>query len=476
MFTPDCVCPFFQSASGQSINDTLIFDFNMDLSVIITKLFFETGGSGKVEKKLGDLQSIAVCYWPIYLVPIDDSNAYVLDGKNLYSQKVKTKVDMASLPGLNEIDEGSIDSFVKSLEKHVGKMEGFKNFKREEKKIDGMISKNAFGDYFIPLLKKLEKPYNDNSFSLEPTLTANTVDFMHEEIKKVFDTDVFDWARNDASEVQKLCEKWIEKIELDIQNQEQDPVLSLKKKAEWNYPVMPTAVDGLIDTLKGQITQLRNNEKNEALKESIIIADQAASNSNEINKIMNDYAQKLKDLEQKIRQEEDIIAGERNYWQDTIERIKVLLERERNAAKGFEDDEKSNQSRFLEERTIRFKTDRVVVCGVPIYLLNFVKKGKMTTLVRAPVLLEPVGTLRKTPFMEPKGYSEFEKTVSDWLLKSQNEYEIQKNIKNQDMLALPNLKIYISDGIDKLLDLDYLKKKKHTKLQEEIHEIITPND
>ena len=92
-------------------------------------------------------------------------------------------------------------------------------------------------------------------------------------------------------------------------------------------------------------------------------------------------------------------------------------------------------------------------------------------------MLEEVSTLHKNPFKEPKGYSEFEKSLTTYFTKSSNEYDVQTNIKQQDLLSLPNLSIEVSNGIDTFLDMGYLNKKTHGKIRdEELHKLLTKGE
>nr|MDO8116970.1 hypothetical protein [Candidatus Sigynarchaeota archaeon] len=200
MYTNDFVTPFFSSTTT-SLNDEA--NLAMDLTQIIVKLFFEAGK--KIEKKFGNLENIACAYWPFYMVPINANNAYVLEAHGVYSEKIKTKVMTSKLPTIGQdLDEASIDRFIKSMDKYVGRMEGYPTFEREEKKIDGLISSATFGSYFVHLFKASRKPYLDISFVVEPTMSETAVNYMHEEIIKIFDDEPVTWMHNMQAEYEKL--------------------------------------------------------------------------------------------------------------------------------------------------------------------------------------------------------------------------------------------------------------------------------
>ncbi|MHA1681726.1 MAG: hypothetical protein ACTSUE_12015 [Promethearchaeota archaeon] len=468
----DYVTPFVQSTTTSSVKASFSFEF--DLTSVIIKLYFDTGG--KIEKKYGDLVNIAVAYWPFYIVPINASNAYIIEGKNLYGDKLDTKIQVSSLPALaQDVDEADAERFVKSLEKHVSKMEGYNGFPKEHKKIEGLIPKVMFQEYFVHLFKKLQKPYLDSYYPVPVDITENAVNFSHEEITKLFDDAAIDWASKDLEAMEGLCKKWIEKIQDLIDTQETDPIASLKKKGKYNFPVLIDGIDGLIANLKESVSNLRAQSKQEQLKESINRADTTINDSNEVTKILSDYRGNLKQLDDLIQHEVQEIEAQRKVWLQSIEKIRALQERERIAVTEFQESERSRRSRFLSERTISFKTDKVVLCGVPLFLLNFQNKknGKVSTMVLAPVLLEEASMLHKSPYRYPKGHDDFEKSANKWLLKPQNEYEVQSNIKSQDMLSLPNLTIEVSNGIDDFLDMGYLKKKTHKKIRDdELHQLL----
>ncbi len=470
MYTNDFVTPFFSSTTV-SLNDEA--NLAMDLTQIIVKLFFEAGK--KIEKKYGNLENIACGYWPFYMVPINANNAYILEAHALYSEKIKTKVITTKLPTIGQdLDEGSIDKFIRSMDKYVTRIEAYPSFEREEKKIDGLIPSAAFGSYFVHLFKASRKPYLDVSFCVEPTMSETAVNYMHEEIIKIFDDEPVNWMHNMQAEYEKLCNKWIAKVEELLNKQEQNPVKSLKNKSQWNYPSLSDPLESMIDNLKKQVIELRNQGKNELVKESITQSDVAIATSYDVSKNLEDYKRGLKNTEERIQQEAVSIGNERKYWQDSIDALRKLMERMRQAVKGFEDQEKILRSKFLEEKTIAFKTGKVVRCGVPVFLLNFTKKGKLELEVMPPMILEEVSTFHKNPFKKPKGYDEYLKWTSDHFLKPQNDFEIQKSIKEQDLLSLPNLKIDVSNGIDRLLDLGYLDKKKHGEIRdEELHDLFS---
>ncbi|MHA1791606.1 MAG: hypothetical protein ACTSVI_03110 [Promethearchaeota archaeon] len=472
MINYDYVCPFIQVAANKSIKEK--FDFSFDLTSVIIKLFFET--KGKIEKKLGDLINIAVAYWPFYMVPIDANRAYVVEGKNLYNDKIATKVVVSKMPSISQnLEEGDLDKFIRSLEKHVNKMENYSRFDREEKQIEGIIPTNAFKSYFYHFFRLVQKPYLDSFYSINPDLSESAVNFIHEEISKVFNPEPVEFAKKDLNELEKVCDKWIKKTQDLIDNQELDPIKSLKNKGKWTFPILSENAEKIVGNLNEAIGDLRAKAKSEVLKESITQADQCINWSDEIKRVFADYKERLKHLEDVIRSEKNEIDAQHQYWVESIEKIRSLIERARKAVRGFEDQELQRQSMFISNKTIAFKTDKVVSCGLPVFLLNFQnrKSGKMETLVRAPLLLEELSKLQKNPFTEPKGYKEFQKYMDDWFLKKQNEYEIQSAIKNQDMFSLPNLSIQVSNGIDDFLDMGYLNKKTHAKIRdEELHALL----
>nr|MDO8084731.1 hypothetical protein [Candidatus Sigynarchaeum springense] len=467
----DYVTPFYASTTPGT--DTEQGSLAMDLTMVIVKLYFET--KGNIEKKLGDIANIAVGYWPFYIVPINANNAYILEGKGLFSEKIRTRVLMTKLPAIGSfLDEGTIDRFIGSMDKFVAKCEGYQGFEREEKKIDGLIPVSAFQSYFMYFFKNIKKPYLDTSFSESPSMSETAVKYMHDEILKIFDDEPINFVKQQHGEFDKLCKKWIAKIEALIADQVQDPVESLKMKGEWLYPELASPVDQTIDMLKGQVKEIRASAKNEDVKASITLADQAINSSKEIANALDDYRRNLKNLDDKIAAEKNRIESDRKYWQDSIEAIRRLQERMLQAAKGFEEQEAVLRSKFLEERTISFKSGKVVTCGMPDFLINFLKKGKQETRVLAPVILEEVSLFHKNPFKDPKGFGDFEKWTSEYFTKAQNAFEVQQNIKKQDVFTLPNLKIDVSNGIDRMLDLGYLDKKKHGEIRDdELHNIFT---
>ena len=470
MHTNDFSAPFYGSSSTKIDKEPSL---EMDLTMLIVKLYFET--KGKIEKKYGDLNNIACGYWPFYIVPINTNNAYVLEGNGLFSEKIKTIVDKNNLPMVSQfIEETSVKDFIRSMEKFVNKIEAYDKFSREEKKIDGLIPIDEFTSYFMHLFKGTKKPYLDSSYNVEPTLSKNAVEYAHEEILKIFNDEPIEFLKKQGQEFEELVNKWLTKIEKNLETQIQDPIESLKKRGEWLFPILTEQIDGNISALQETLKEIRKNAKQELINETISATDLSINKSYDITHVLEEYKRSLKELDDKINEEKNRIERERTEWDGAIETLRDLIERERLAIKGFEDQEKKRRSKFIEGRTIAFKTDKVVTCGFPSYLLNFSKKGKMQTLVRAPLILEEVSLFHKNPYKEPKGYNEFEKSITNWYTKSQNEYEVQKNIKAQDIFSLPNLKIGVSNGIDKLLDLGYLNKKKHGKIRDdELHSLFS---
>jgi hypothetical protein len=464
MHTNDYVTPFYSSTTPGT--DTEQGSLAMDLTMVIVKLYFET--KGNIEKKLGDIANIAVGYWPFYIVPINANSAYILEGRGLFSEKIRTRVLPTKLPAVSTfLDEGTIDRFVGSMDKFVAKCEGYQGYEREEKKIDGLIPVSAFQSYFVYYFKNIKKPYLDVAFSESPSMSDTAVKYMHDEILKIFDDEPINFMKQQHTAFDNLCKKWIAKLDGLIKAQVQDPVEALKTKGEWLFPELAGPVDQSLDTLKGQIREIRSSAKNQNIKGSITLADQAI-------KALDDYRRNLKNLDDKITSEKNTIESERKYWQDSIEAIRRLQERLLQAMKGFEDQEAVIRSKFLAERTISFKTGKVVTCGMPVFLLNFIKKGKQETRAMAPVILEEVSLFHKNPFKEPKGFSDFEKAAADQFTKAQNAFEVQSNIKKQDIFTLPNLKIDVSNGIDRMKDLGYLDKKKHGEIRDdELHNIFT---
>ncbi len=288
----DYVNPFYAATSPGT--DTEQGSLAMDLTMVIVKLYFET--KGNIEKKLGDIANIAVGYWPFYIVPINANNAYILEGRGIYSEKIRTRVLQTKLPVLSAfLDEGTVDRFVGSMEKFVGRCEGYQGFEREEKKIDGLIPVSAFQSYFVYYFKNIKKPYLDTSFSETPSMSDTAVKYMHDEILKIFDDEPITFMKQQHALFDNLCKKWVAKLDEMIKEQIQDPVESLKSKGEWLYPELAGPVDQSLDTLKGQIREIRASAKNQDVKASITLADQAIGSSNEIAKALDDYRRDRRD-------------------------------------------------------------------------------------------------------------------------------------------------------------------------------------
>lgn len=469
-FVPDFVTPFYASMSPINEDPSLA----MDLTLAIVELFYNT--KGNIEKKLGDLANIAIGYWPFYIVPINDNNAYLLEGKGLYNEKIKTRIDPTKIPMLSTfVDEGTIERFIGSIDKFVSKCEGFSGFDREEKKIDGLVPTGAFQNYFVNLFKNAKPLYFDTWFALNPGISETAVKYAHEEILKIFDDEPIEIMKKQQEALDELCEKWIAKIDDMLTNQEQDPVQSLKNKGAWQFPELAGPVDGMIEQLQGQVNSIRSAGRDEQVKESINLADQAIATDRDIDGALDDFRKNLKNLDDKITQERNDIDSDRKTWQSDIDSIRKIQERMRQAVKGFEDQEATFRSQFLEGRTVAFKSDKVVTCGLPTFLFNFLRKGKQETTVLAPIILDEVSTFHKSPFQEPKGYNDYEKMITEWFLKPQNAFEVQNNIKRADVFSLPNLKIDISNGFDHLLDIGYLDKKKHSEIRDqELHKLFVP--
>jgi len=252
-------------------------------------------------------------------------------------------------------------------------------------------------------------------------------------------------------------------------------VQSLKNKGAWQFPELAGPVDGMIEKLQGIVGEIRSAGRDEQVKESINLVDQAIGVNGEIDGGLEEFRKNLKALDDKITQEKNSIDSDRRTWQGQIDSIHKIQERMRQAVKGFEDQEATMRNQFLENRTIAFKTDKVVTCGLPSFLMNFLKKGKQETNVMAPIILDEVSTFHKSPFQAPKGFNEYEKAIDNWFLKPQNAYEVQNSIKRADVFSLPNLKIDVSNGFDHLLEIGYLDKKKHGEIRDqELHKLFTP--
>ena len=75
--------------------------------------------------------------------------------------------------------------------------------------------------------------------------------------------------------------------------------------------------------------------------------------------------------------------------------------------------------------------------------------------------------------IETSSFNDFQSIVSKYFLKEMSEFELQSNIKNQDMFSIPNLSIEVSNNIDEFLDMGYLKKKTHNQIRDkEIHQLL----
>lgn len=473
---------------------------------------------GKRIKKLGRLTKIATAYWPVRLIPLNDTRACMFSYL-LNKQETLNVGKFSQLPPRpdNVIQGADPLSFLKSLQNYNNKyLRRTKNFKRGVVLQEALFSTNEVGffqNFFLNQynLSSHSSPY----FILEGGPIAKSVNLtkITQEVIEFVSQKEVDVLDKFGDRISQLCEKWIEKggknvdkirdtkvdtgeeeKQLEILNKELQEVKEQKiekspeelvKSGKYKINDKTDELHGNVTSLKNSVNSLRNgiNQRDlflveEGLKDLDLkyrdlgnsiarykseIAQLRKNVQREINDLEKTRRQKIRELERKkIEVEKQIEAKHSGLSKDlsTAEVIIAKIKTEKQSClsniENIKDKELTSVQNFFNTYSLEIKTKNVIV-GIPIYIFYFVDPNTSRTTERAPVL--PI-LIDKGRIVRTKVKDSFRQKLRDLMNKDNAMISlVETQGDKNNLMEMKNLDTRLEDAINDLRIRKILSKK-----------------
>jgi hypothetical protein len=481
---------------------------------------------------MGKISKIAMCFWPVRLIPLTDTRASVCSYLLNKQEKLEVGPFAQTPPPPNNVIKGADPvTFLDSLRSYNDTyLRRTKNYKRATIMQEALFNSSEmdyFKNFFLNLyqLSSFGEPY----FILEGDPIAKSVN----QIKIV--QDVYDYvALNDVNtldsygqQIIQLCDKWLQKStqEVDkikgttVDTREEEKQLArlnsdLKAEKErdlknspdelmksGNYRISDktnefnTHLNGLknaVEQVKIAVNQkdlalldegmselnLRYQDLGNSISRYETEGDQLKKNldreSRDIedthNKKITDLERRIYDVEKQIEQKHRALSSDIASAEDINVQIKNEKQSCLDSIENIKDIDLTNLQRFFNNYTIEIKAQDIIV-GIPIFIFYFVDPNTNKTTQRIPVL----------PLMIEKGRVQRTKITESFrseLANLMNKYTPMVNLvetqgeKNNLMESIKNLDNQLEDAINDLRIQKILGKKESDQVKEIIHGIV----
>jgi hypothetical protein len=486
---------------------------------------------GKKLKKLGKINRISICFWPVRLIPLNETRASVCS--YLLNEQEKLSVGkFAQVPPNPEnlIKGADPESFLNSLQSYNSTyLKKSKNFKRGTVIQEALFSADEveyFKSFFL-------NQYNITSFN-EPyfLLEGGPIPKSINQAKIV--PEVFDYIEQKdvkmlddfGSIITKLCDQWIqrgsknvdkirskkidtseEEKQLELLNKEIEAEKAKKiegtpeelvKSGKYKINDKTTElhndnnqIKNSIDRLKAAINKNDLFEVENSLKD-LEIRYQDLGNAisrynnemmqlrknvqKEISDLESTKQQKIRDLERKRSEVESKIQSKHSELSSDLsdaESIIATIKQEKQACldniESIKDTEMSAVQAFFKNYSIEINTQNVVV-GVPMFLFYFVDPNTRRTTLRSPVLplLVEKGKVHKTKVTEG-----FRSKLEDLMNKDNAMINlVEKGGEKGNLMDMKNLDTHLDESISDLRMRKIIGKKEAEKAKDVVNNLI----
>ena len=486
---------------------------------------------GKNLKKLGKINKIAACFWPVRLIPLNETRACVCSYLLNKQEKISAGKFSQVPPSPDNVVTGADPaSFLSSLESYNGTyLKKSKNFKRGTVIQEALFSASEV-DYFknFFLNQYNISSFNEPYFLLEggpipksinqAKISPEIFEFISQKDIQVLDTY--------GQQIIKLCEKWIQRGSQDadkirnkkVDTSEEEKQLALLNKelqAEKERKIESSpeelvksgkykindktgdfynninAIKTAVDRLKSAINKNDLFEVEEATKDLDIkyqdlgnsinrykneIAQLKKNVQREINDLEKTKQQKIRELESKISEVESKIEAKHSELSSDLSSTEVIvakIKQEKQSCldniESVKDTEMTNVQNFFRTYSIEIKTKDVVV-GIPMFIFYFVDPNTRRTTERAPIL----------PILIEKGKPQRTKVLSSFrdklrgLMNKDNAMInlVEKGGESGNLMEMKNLDTQLEDAINDLRVRKILGKKEAEKAKDIIHNLV----
>ncbi len=486
---------------------------------------------GKSLNKLGKVNRIANCFWPVRLIPLNDSRACACS--YLLNKQEKLNVGQFSQippPPGNVIKGSDPISFLASLQAYNSTyLKKTKNFKRSMVLQEALFNNNEISYFKNFLLNQYDiNNFGESYFILEGAPIAKSVNQV-KIIQEIYDfvslKDV-KLLENYMQSISNIVDNWlkkgaqdVEKIKgttIDTTDEEKQLAMLTKELQEENERELHNSPEELIKTGKykindktGEFINGLNAIKivveriNQAIKQKdLFLLDEAIKDINlkytelgnsisryrtEINQLhknldreKNDidslHNKKISEQERKIaeiKREIDLKHGTLSKDLASAEDIVVQIRQEKqsclNNIESVKDGELNNVQAFFKDYSIELRTQNVVV-GIPIFIFYFVDPNNNINTLRAPVL--PI-LIEKGKIVNTKIKASFRKKLEDLMNKYNPMIDlVEAEGDKTNLMNLKNLDTHLEHAINNLRMNKVLNKKVADKAIQIIENLV----
>ncbi|MFX1276094.1 MAG: hypothetical protein ACFFBP_04260 [Promethearchaeota archaeon] len=487
---------------------------------------------GKKIKKLGKVNRITTCFWPVKLIPLNETRACVCSYLGNKQEKLNIgKFAQIPVKPDNLIKGADPFSFLDSLRTYNNTyLKKAKYFKRNlviQEALFNSAEMDFFKNFFINQYKlsSFGEPYfilegGPISKSVEQTRIAPEVfEFISQR-----DTQMLD---DYGAIITKLCDRWVQKGAQDVdkirgktidtsEEEKQLAILNKELEAEKNKTFEKTpeelvksgkykisdktgdcyndlnSVKGSVDKIKGAIEKrdwflIKEGVKDLDLNYRTLgntisryksdIANVEKSINSEIRDNERAHSTKIRELENKIREIQRQIDSKHKSQQSDLssaEDVVTMIKNEKQSCldniERIKDVDMTDVQSFINNYTIEIKTKEVVV-GIPIFIFYFVDPNSNRTTQRVPVL--PI-LIDKGKVVSTKIKENFRQQLENMMNKDNLMINLveTKAEKNNLMDDIKNLDNRLEDAINDLRMKKVLGKKESTSAIEVITNLV----
>ncbi len=486
---------------------------------------------GKSLKKLGKINKIAACFWPVRLVPLNETRACVCSYLLNKQEKISAGKFSQVPPSPDNVVTGADPvSFLSSLESYNSTyLKKSKNFKRGTVIQEALFSASEV-DYFKNFFLN---QYNISSFN-EPYFLLEGGPIPKSINQAKISPEIFEYiSQKDVQildsygqQIIKLCEKWVQRGSQDadkIRNKKVDTSEEEKQLAQLNKELQAekerkiesspeelvksgkykindktgdfynnlSAIKNAIDRVKNAISKNDLFEVEEATKDLDIkyqdlgnsisrykseIAQLKKNIQREISDFEKTKQQKIRELETKISEVERKIEAKHSELSSDLSSTEVIvakIKQEKQSSldniESVKDIEMTNVQNFFRTYSIEIKTKDVVV-GIPMFIFYFVDPNTRRTTERAPIL----------PILIEKGKPQRTKVLTAFrdklrgLMNKDNAMInlVEKGGETGNLMEMKNLDTQLEDAINDLRIRKILGKKEAERAKDIIHNLV----
>ncbi|TFF63662.1 MAG: hypothetical protein EU521_00775 [Promethearchaeota archaeon] len=487
---------------------------------------------GRKIKKMGKISKMTSCFWPVRLIPLNETRVCVTS----YLLNKQEKLDVGKFKQIppkpdNVVKGADPESFLDSLESYNSTyLSKSRNFKRGTIIQEALFSTNEIGFFKNFFLNQYKiSSYSNPYFLLDGDPIAKSVN----QIKIV--QDILDFvALKDikmldryADIIVNLCDEWIKQgttqadqlrgAKIDTSEEEKQLAIlneELQKEKERDLQATPeelvktgkykindktgelynknSDIKGSVDRLKEAINKRDLFLLDEAMKDLDLkyrdlgntisrykteIAQLKRNIEREISDIEKTHQRKISELESKISEVEKKIDekhSEISSKTTSAEEIVSDIKQEKQSCleniESIKDSEMTDVQEFLNDYTIEIRTENIVV-GIPIFVFYFIDPKTNKTEKRVPVLpiLIDGGKIVSTKVKES-----FREKLEDLM----NKYNPMINLVEQEgdeknlMDEIKNLDTRLEEAINDLRIKKVIKKKEASNAREIIQNLV----